>query len=254
MRFKDKNVLITGGNSGIGLATAKLFVAEGANVIITGRDQKTLDAAVQELGPKVRAIRADVVDHDQREALFQSIREEFGELDVVFANAGIMKPTPAGHTNEATFEEVLSVNVTGVFFTIQSSLPLLKRGSSIVLNGSVISTLGVAGVSAYAASKAGVRAMARSLAAELSPKGIRINTVVPGATKTPIWGSSESAETRLSSLTASIPLRRVGNADEIANVVAFLASDDSSYVQGAEIIVDGGTSSLPAGAPIYLAK
>ncbi|AYV54099.1 SDR family NAD(P)-dependent oxidoreductase [Leptospira kmetyi] len=254
MRFKDKKVLITGGNSGIGFAAAKLFAEEGAYVIITGRDQDKLDSSQKELGSKARAYRADVLDTKERENLFRSIREEFGQLDIVFANAGIMKPTPAGQTTEETFDEVLRVNLTGVFLTIQSALPLMQKGGSIVLNGSIISTIGLAGTSAYAASKAGVRAMARSLAAELSPRGIRINTVVPGAARTPIWGPAEAANVRFDAIANSIPLKRVGEAEEIAKAVLFFASDDSSYVQGAEIIVDGGASSLPAGAPIYLAK
>ncbi|MBM9502094.1 SDR family oxidoreductase [Leptospira sp. 201903071] len=254
MKFKNKVVLITGGNGGIGFATAKLFVDEGANVIITGRDQNTLDSAVKILGNQARAYRADVLNKEERELLFKGIREEFGTLDVVFANAGIMKPTPAANTTEEIFDEVLRVNVTGVFMTIQAALPLLKKGSSVVLNGSIINTIGAPGTSAYAASKAGVRSMTRVLAAELSPKGIRINIVVPGATRTSIWGTTEAANERLDKISASIPLRRIGDPDEIAKVVLFLASDDSSYVQGAEIIVDGGSSSLPAGAPIYLAS
>lgn len=254
MKFKDKVVLITGGNGGIGFATAKLFVEEGATVIITGRDQTTLDASLKVLGKNARAYKADVLNGEEREKLFKGIGEEFGTLDVIFANAGIMKPTPAGNTPEETFDEVLRVNVTGVFMTIQAALPLLKKGSAIVLNGSIISTVGVPGTSAYAASKAGVRSMARVLASELSPRGIRINTVVPGATRTSIWGTTDAAKQRLDRISASIPLHRIGEADEIARTVLFLSSEDSSYVQGAEIIVDGGTSSLPAGAPIYLAK
>ncbi|RHX86442.1 SDR family oxidoreductase [Leptospira stimsonii] len=254
MRFKDKVVLITGGNGGIGFATAKLFVNEGARVIITGRDQSTLDSSVKILGQKARAFRADVLNKDEREVLFKGIREEFGTLDVVFANAGIMKPTPIGSTAEDTFDEILRVNVTGVFMTIQSALPLLKRGSSIILNGSIISTIGAPGTSAYAASKAGVRSMTRVLAAELSSKGIRINIVVPGATRTAIWGKTEAANERLDKISASIPLHRIGDAEEIAKAVLFLSSEESSYIQGAEIVVDGGSSSLPAGAPIYLAK
>ncbi|RHX90738.1 SDR family oxidoreductase [Leptospira stimsonii] len=254
MRFKDKVVLITGGNGGIGFATAKLFVEEGARVIITGRDQSTLDSSVKILGQKARAFRADVLNKDERDVLFNAIREEFGTLDVVFANAGIMKPTPIGSTAEDTFDEILRVNVTGVFMTIQSALPLLKRGSSIILNGSIISTIGAPGTSAYAASKAGVRSMTRVLAAELSSKGIRINIVVPGATRTAIWGKTEAANERLDKISASIPLHRIGDAEEIAKAVLFLSSEESSYIQGAEIVVDGGSSSLPAGAPIYLAK
>ncbi|MBM9579758.1 SDR family oxidoreductase [Leptospira sp. 201903070] len=254
MRFKDKVVLITGGNGGIGFAAAKLFLAEGANVIITGRDRAALDAAVKNLGDRARAYRADVLNKDEREFLFQRIQEEFKTLDVVFANAGILKPTPAANTTEEIFDEVLRVNVTGVFMTIQAALPLLKNGSSIVLNGSIISTIGSIGTSAYAASKAGVSSMTRVLASELSPRGIRVNIVVPGATMTSIWGTTEAANERLEKIKVSIPLRRIGDPEEIAKAVLFLASDDSSYMQGTEIVVDGGASGLPAGAPIYLAK
>ncbi|EQA43715.1 KR domain protein [Leptospira broomii serovar Hurstbridge str. 5399] len=254
MKFEGKRILITGGNSGIGLATARKFVSEGARVAITGRDKNTLENAVKELGPNAKAFRADVLNSDERKNLFKSLEEDFGELDAVFANAGIAKPTPLGNTSEIDFDQILRVNITGAFLTIQAALPLLKRGSSIILNGSIMSSIGPGGNSAYSASKAGVRAMTRVLAAELSPKGIRVNVVVPGATKTPIWGPIESAKARLEGITMSIPLRRIGEADEIANVVAFLASEDSSYIQGSEIVVDGGTSNSPAGAPIYLGK
>ncbi|TGJ99459.1 SDR family oxidoreductase [Leptospira semungkisensis] len=255
MRFKNKKVLITGGNSGIGLVTAKLLVQEGAKVAITGRDQKTLDSAQKELGENAIAIKADVLNSEERKNAMQLIQEKFGELDAVFANAGIIKQSPLGTTTEEDFNQVLQTNITGAFFTVQAALPLLKQGSSVILNGSVMSVLGLGGSSAYSASKAGVRAMTRVLASELGPKGIRVNAVIPGATKTPIWGEETPAtQARLQAISRSIPMARIGEPEEIAKAVLFLASDDSSYMQGTEIVVDGGATSSPAGAPIYLGK
>ncbi len=192
MKLAGKKALITGGNSGIGLATARLFIKEGAQVAITGRNQETLDAAIAELGPNAIAFQGDVSDSKSRKAIFQQIGEKFGKLDIVFANAGIAGSTPAGSTAEELFEEVIRVNLSSVFFTVQDALPFLNDNASVILNGSVIGTLGQPGYAAYSASKAGVRALARTLAADLSPRGIRVNVVAPGATKTPIWGRSGS--------------------------------------------------------------
>jgi NAD(P)-dependent dehydrogenase (short-subunit alcohol dehydrogenase family) len=176
-------------------------------------------------------------------------------LDVVFANAGIFPSTPLGSTAQATFEEVLRVNVTGVFFTVQAAVPHLNRGASVILNGSVVARLGQPARAAYAASKGAVRSMARVMAAELSPRGIRVNVVVPGATRTPIWSPlapSPEEFTKLEEyLVRGIPLHRFGEADEVARAVLFLASDEASYIQGAELVVDGGWTGAPAGAPIY---
>jgi NAD(P)-dependent dehydrogenase (short-subunit alcohol dehydrogenase family) len=254
MKLSGKKAVITGGNSGIGLATARLFIKEGAQVAITGRNQETLDAALAELGPKAIGFRGDVTDSKSRKAIFQQIGEKFGKLDIVFANAGIPGTTPAGSTPEDLFEQIININLTSVFFTVQDSLPYLNDGSSIVLNGSVIGTLGQPGYSAYAASKAGVRALARSLAADLSPRGIRVNVVAPGATKTPIWArggqrSPEESGAIAQKLASLIALGRWGEADEIAKAVLFLACDDSSYVQGIELFVDGGLTGTPYGGP-----
>src|SRR6202011_4202117 len=187
MRLANKTALITGGNSGIGLATARLFVAEGARVAITGRNRATLEAAAKELGPNALAIAADATDIAATENAVAKAVEKFGKLDIVFANAGISASTPVGGTTLATFESVLKTNITAVFFTVQAAAPHLRDGASIILNGSVISVLGNPGYAAYAASKAGVRAMARVMASELSPRGIRVNVVSPGGTTTPIW-------------------------------------------------------------------
>jgi len=255
MRLENKTALITGGNSGIGLATARLFIAEGARVAITGRNQATLEAAAMELGPNALAIVADATEIAATENAVAKAVERFGKLDIVFANAGIPGDTPIGATTLAVFESVIRTNITAVFFTVQAAVPHLNDGASIILNGSVISVLGNPGYAAYAASKAGVRAMARVMASELSPRAIRVNVVSPGAARTPIWnGRAPTAEafaaldTRMS---RTIPLGRIGEAEEVAKTVLFLASDDASNVQAAEIFVDGGATGSPAGAPIY---
>ena len=255
MRLSNKTALITGGNSGIGLVTARLFVAEGARVAITGRNQATLEAAAKELGPNVLAIVADATDIAATEAAIQRAVEKFGKLDIVFANAGIAGNTPVGGTTLAAFESVIRTNLTAVFFTVQAAAPHLNDGASIILNGSVISVLGNPGYSAYAASKAGVRAMARVMASELSPRGIRVNVVAPGAARTPIWNGAAPTPEAYAALdkriSRAIPLGRLGEAEEVAKTVLFLASDDASNIQAAEIFVDGGSTGSPAGAPIY---
>jgi NAD(P)-dependent dehydrogenase (short-subunit alcohol dehydrogenase family) len=257
MRLANKTALITGGNSGIGLATARLFVAEGAKVTITGRNRETLAAAAQELGPNALAVEADATDIAATEAAIKRAVDKFGKLDVLFANAGIPGNTPLGGTTLAAFEQVLKTNITAVFFTVQAALPHLADGASIILNGSVISVLGSPGYSAYAASKAGVRAMARVMASELSPRGIRVNVVAPGAARTPIWKRAAPTAEAFAALEQRVsrttPLGRIADADHIAKTVLFLASDDAAHVQSAEIFVDGGATGSPAGAPIYRA-
>ncbi|MBR1138762.1 MULTISPECIES: glucose 1-dehydrogenase [Bradyrhizobium] len=255
MRLANKTALITGGSSGIGLATARRFVAEGAKVAITGRDAGRLEAAVRDLGPNAQALVADVTDIAATEAAVARAAERFGKLDILFANAGIPGATPAGATKPEVFEQVIRTNLTGVFFTVQAALQHLNDGASIILNGSVISVLGNPGYSAYAASKAGVRAMARVLASELSPRGIRVNVVSPGATRTPIWGAAlatPDAERAFEArIAATTPLGHIGEPENIASTVLFLASDEAAHIQGQELFVDGGVTSSPAGAPIY---
>src|SRR6202011_2519124 len=235
LRLKNKTALITGGNSGIGLATARLFVAEGARVAITGRNQVTLEAAAKELGPNALAIVADATDIAATEAAIGKAVDKFGKLDVVFANAGIPGNTPIGGTTLDAFETVIRTNITAVFFTVQAAAPHLNDGASIILNGSVISVLGNPGYAAYAASKAGVRAMARVMASELSPRGIRVNVVSPGGTSTPIWNRTAPTPEAMVALEAriskTIPLGRFGKAEQIAKTVLFLASDDASNIQ-----------------------
>jgi NAD(P)-dependent dehydrogenase (short-subunit alcohol dehydrogenase family) len=255
MRLKDKTALITGGNSGIGLETAKLFVAEGARVIITGRNQATLDAAARGLGPNALALVADANDVPALEAAIRKGVEKFGKLDVVFANAGITGGTPVGGTQLAAFEQVLRTNITAVFFTVQTAVAHMRDGGAIVLNGSVISVLGNPGYAAYAASKGGVRAMARVMASELSPRGIRVNVVAPGAIRTPIWGQAIATPEAEKAFEARIgrttPLGHIGEPEHVAKTVLFLASDDAAHIQGQELFVDGGAAASPAGAPIY---
>jgi NAD(P)-dependent dehydrogenase (short-subunit alcohol dehydrogenase family) len=255
MRFHQKTALITGGNSGIGLATAKLLVAEGARVAITGRDQGKLDSAARELGEGSLAIQADITDIADIDTVIAKVRAAFGRLDVLFVNAGIPGNTPLGPTTLKAFNDVVSTNLTSVFFTVQAALPLLESGAAIVFNGSVLRELGAPGTAAYAASKAGVTALAKVLAAELAPRGIRVNTVIPGATRTPIWSRSSRNPDALStlekSLVAQIPLGRLGEAEEIAKAVLFLASDDAAHITAAEIVVDGGTIGAPLGAPLF---
>ena len=255
VRLANKTALITGGNSGIGLATAKLFVAEGAKVVITGRNQATLEAAAKELGPNGFAVAADATDVAATDAAIKKGAEKFGKYDVVFANAGIAGGTPLGGTTLEAFEKVIRTNLTGVFFTVQSALPFLNDKASIILNGSVISVLGIPGYSAYGAAKAGVRSMARTMASELSPRGIRVNVVAPGAIRTPIWGQAvatpEAEKAFEARIALSTPLGRLGETEHVSKTVLFLASDDAAHVQGQEIFVDGGATASPSGAPIY---
>jgi NAD(P)-dependent dehydrogenase (short-subunit alcohol dehydrogenase family) len=255
MRLKGKVALITGGNSGIGLATAKRFVAEGAMVAITGRNQKTLDAAALELGPEALVMKADVMDLSAMEKSIAEIVKRFGNLDVIFANAGIGYFTPLGSTSLETFEEVLRVNVTSAFFLVQACLPYLNKNASVILNSSVQNVNGRPGLSAYAASKAALRVMARVMASELSPRGIRFNVVSPGAVDTPVWdyvaSNAEEKDALYSALEKGIPLGRMGDPAEVANAVLFLASDESSFIQASEIVIDGGATGAPLGAPIY---
>jgi len=258
MKLAGKKALITGGNSGIGLATARLFIDEGAEVAITGRDQKKLDEAVSELGPKARGYRADVTVAEDRKRLFADLGEDFGKLDIVFANAGIGGRTATGATEEAAFEKIIHTNLSGAFFTVNSAAPLLNDGGSVIFNGSVHNYLGQPGYAAYAATKGGLVSMARAIAADLAPRKIRVNVVAPGATKTPIWkrgarasATAEESAKHANFISSTVPLGRWGEPDELAKAVLFLASDDSSYINAIELVVDGGATGAPFGAPIF---
>jgi len=255
MRLVNKTALSTGGNSGIGLATAHAFIAQGARVAITGRDQATLDAAAASLGPNAIAVRADIMDAAVNEAAIRSAAETCGHLDIVVANAGVAGNTPVGGTTAEQFERIMAINVTGVFLTVQAAAPYLRKGASVILIGSVHAVLGMPGYSAYAASKAAVRAMGRVLASEMSPAGVRVNVVVPGATRTPIWSRNDRGPDALATMeprmVRAVPSGRISEVEEIANTILFLASDDATNINAAEIVVDGGLIGSPAGAPIY---
>jgi NAD(P)-dependent dehydrogenase (short-subunit alcohol dehydrogenase family) len=243
-KLDGKIALITGGTSGIGLATAKRFVSEGAYVFVTGRRDAELSAAVKEIRENVTGIKGDVSSLDDLDRLFAQIAREKGRLDVVFANAGAAKYAPLGQITEAVYDSVFDINVKGLLFTVQKALPLLPDGASIVLNASIVGSKGFASNSVYSATKAAVRSFARTWTTDLRTRRIRVNAVSPGSTDTPglndLLASSPAGEERRKSIASSVPLGRLGTPDEVAKAVVFLASDDSSYITGAELFVDGG--------------
>ncbi len=247
-KLEGKVAVITGGNSGIGLATAKKFAEHGAKVVISGRDPKTLEKAAREIGGDTLAIRADVADVAELDSLFDQVKARFGGIDVLFVNAGIARFAPLPEVTEADFEAVLDVNLKGAYFTIQKALPLLKDGASVILNTTAAHTLGLPGASVYSASKAALRSLARTLSAELVERGIRVNGVAPGPIDTPIMGrlglSPEAVKEMAQGLLSRVPAKRFGRPEDIAEAVLFLASPDSAYVVGAELNVDGGMSQL----------
>ena len=253
-KLASKFALVTGGNSGIGLAAARLFAAEGARVAITGRNPQTLDQAAAALGPSTLAIRGDITDAADRARLFATLQERFGALDVLFANAGLSGATPLGSADEVAFAHIVNLNFTSAFFTVQGALPLLRDGARIVFTGSLTSKIGSPGATAYAGAKAAVRTMAQCLASELSPRRIRVNVVTPGYTRTPLWERTRTPQqiaTVNERVPQTVPLARWADPEEIARAVLFLASDDSSYIQGAEIVLDGGVSHSFAGTPAF---
>src|SRR5229473_3192689 len=243
-KLDGKIALITGGNSGIGLATAKRFVNEGAYVFITGRRDSELAAAVKEIGHDVTGVQGDVSNLDDLDRLFAQIKREKGKLDIVFANAGVAKYAPFGKITEELYDQIFDINVKGLVFTVQKALPLLPDGASIILNASVVASKGLSSNSVYSATKAAVRSFARTWTTDLKERRIRVNAVSPGSIDTPglsgLLASSETGQQRLKMIANSIPLGRLGTPDEIASAVVFLASDDSSYVTGTELFVDGG--------------
>jgi NAD(P)-dependent dehydrogenase (short-subunit alcohol dehydrogenase family) len=243
-KLTGKVAVVTGGNSGIGLATAKRFREEGARVVISGRDQKTLDEAVKTIGGDVVAVRGDVSKLGDLDKLYKLVAEKFGKIDVLFANAGIAKFAPVGDSTEALFDETFDINVKGVFFTIQKALPLLNEGASIIINSSVVNETGAASASVYAATKAAVRSFARTLTSELVDRGIRINVVSPGPITTPILGRTglpqEAVDEFARGIKERVPMKRFGKPEEIASTVLFLATPESSYITGVDINVDGG--------------
>jgi NAD(P)-dependent dehydrogenase (short-subunit alcohol dehydrogenase family) len=247
-RLTGKNVLITGGTTGIGLATAKLFMAEGARVAITGQDENRVAEARKALGPNAIAIRADVASTQDMTALASRLKTEFGGLDVIFANAGIAQPRPIGDVDDAHIDAQISVNFKGVVYTIQKMLPILRKPASIILTSTAMIERGVAGMSIYSASKAAVRSLARALSAELVERGVRVNVLSPGLTETPIYGKLGLPESAVQEwagqLLTKVPAKRLAQADEIAKAALFLASNESSYVIGENIFVDGGMATV----------
>jgi NAD(P)-dependent dehydrogenase (short-subunit alcohol dehydrogenase family) len=247
-RLEGKVALVTGGNSGIGLATAKHFVAEGAYVFITGRRQTELDAAVEAIGKNVTGVQSDISKMEDLDRLFATIEQEQGHLDVIFANAGIGEIAPLGAITEEHFDKIFNINVKGTLFTVQKALPLLPEGASIILNASTASTVGTPAFSVYSATKAAVRSFARNWTLDLKERHIRVNAISPGVVPTPAYDhlglSDEQLQEFVDSQASTIPLGRVGTPDEIAKAVVFLASDDSSFVNGIELFVDGGMAQI----------
>jgi NAD(P)-dependent dehydrogenase (short-subunit alcohol dehydrogenase family) len=244
-KLEGKITLVTGGNSGIGLATAKQFVNEGAYVFITGRRDPELARAVKEIGRNVTGVQGDVANLGDLDRLFAQIEREKGKLDIVFANAGAAKFAPLGKITEEHYDSIFNGNVKGLLFTVQKALPLLPDGASIILNASVAgSTAPSPEWSVYNATKAAVRSFARSWTTDLKDRRIRVNAVSPGYTDTAPWHSIEAAEERMKIISNSVPLGRFGTPDEIAKAVVFLASDDSSYITGTELFVDGGIAQV----------
>ena len=245
-KLNNKIAVVTGGNSGIGLATAKRFAAEGAKVIITGRRQEATDEAVASIGAAASGIVADAANLADTDRMMEQIRQEHGRIDVLFVNAGVAPMASLAETDEASFDQVFGINVKGLYFTLQKALPLLSSGASVILNASVVQKFGFPGMSAYAASKAAVRSIGQTAAAELAHLGIRVNLLSPGPIETPIYEKmglpQEAADAMGQKLATSIPLGRFGTPDEMANVALFLASDESSYITGSDIQADGGTT------------
>jgi NAD(P)-dependent dehydrogenase (short-subunit alcohol dehydrogenase family) len=243
-KVEGKIALITGGNSGIGLATAKQFVNEGAYVFITGRRDQELAAAALEIGRNVTGVQGDVANIGDLDRLFARIKGEKGRLDILFANAGVARYAPLGQITEELFDSIFNINVKGLLFTVQKALPLMPDGASIILNASIVASKGLSSNSVYSATKAAVRSFARTWTTDLKDRRIRVNAVSPGSIETPgldrLLASAETGRERLKMISGSVPLGRLGTPDEIARAVVFLASDDSSYITGTELFVDGG--------------
>jgi len=247
-KLDGKIALITGGSTGIGLATAKLFVQEGAQVVATGRDPHSIRAAQKELGANALVLASDTSKLPDIAELAATIRQKYGRIDVLFANAGVARFQPFGEITESFFDDHFDINVKGLFFTIQAALPLIPQGGSILITASVVSKKGFSGSSVYAATKAAVRSFGRTLAAELAPKGIRVNTLSPGPVVTPLFQKMGLAEDAIGQMhermAGTTALKRMGTSEEIAKAALFLSSADASLIVGAELFADGGLAEL----------
>ncbi len=247
-KLEGKVAVITGGSSGIGLATAKRFVAEGAYVFITGRRQSELDVAVRDIGKNVTDVQGDVSNLADLDRLYSIVKQQQGRINILFANAGIGEFSRLGEISEAHFDQTFGVNVKGLLFTVQKAVPLFKDGGSIILNSSIAASKGVDGFSVYSASKAAVRSFARTLTVDLRYRKIRVNAISPGQIDTralnDLMQNEEQSRQLKKELVSTVPLRRMGTPDEVANGVTFLASDESSYITGIELFVDGGAAQI----------
>src|SRR3984893_10574773 len=247
-RLEGKIALVTGGSSGIGLATAQRFAKEGAYVYITGRRQPELDEAVKTIGPRVKAVRADASILADLDKLFAQIKQEQGRPDILFANAGGGSFAPIGSITEEQYDQTFNTNVKGLLFTVQKALPLIPDGGSIILNASIVSVKGTAALSVYSATKAAVRSFARSWTTDLKDRKIRVNAISPGPIDTPgvnsLGKNADETKQFKAAMIATVPMGRMGNSDEIAKAAVFLASDDSSFVTGIELFVDGGSAQI----------
>jgi NAD(P)-dependent dehydrogenase (short-subunit alcohol dehydrogenase family) len=247
-KLENKVAVVTGGNSGIGLATAKRFVAEGAYVFVTGRRQVELDAAVKEIGDNVTGVQGDVAKLADLDRLYDTVKAKKGRIDILFANAGSAELAPLGEITEEHFDKTFNTNVKGLLFTVQKALPLIPDGASIILNASIVASTGNPASSVYSATKAAVRSFARTWILDLKERKIRVNAISPGPINTPgLDGLAQAegiGEQLKASLVASVPLGRIGTPDEIARAAIFLASDDSSFVTGTELFVDGGAAQI----------
>jgi len=245
-RFKGKVAVVTGGNSGIGLGVAKAYAQEGAHVVITGRNEKTLAGAVKEIGDGTLAIQSDVGKVAEIEAAMKKIGERFGRIDALFVNAGVAKLVPFDRVTEELFDETVDINMKGVFFTVQKAIPLMSKGSAIVLNASINAHLGMPGTTVYGATKAAVINMSKTLSAELLERGIRVNAVSPGPITSALLrdGPQETIQQTKDWIQSQIPIKRFGTPEEVAAAVLYLTSSESAYVLGAELIIDGGMVTL----------
>lgn len=248
MKLNNKVAVITGGNSGIGLATAQAFIQEGAKVVIIGRNRQSMDEAVQSLGEQAVGIQADVANLADLDRLYATIKEQIGNIDIIVVNAGVGYARPLAQVDEAHYDQVMNINVKGAYFTVQKALTVLNDGAAIVLVASVASITGVPGLSVYNASKAALRSLARTFSAELVDRGIRVNAISPGPIETPIFGKMDLppdiANKMGETIISRVPMKRMGQPEEMAKAILFLASSDSSYVLGAELFADGGMGQI----------